>query len=174
MSGDAVTLTEFCERYREALLSFSLPPEQEEFTGMPADTLDLALADPNRHPVVILAGEAPVGFFILHGWEGIGDLVDGGRALLLRAFLVDYAQQGRGYARTAMSLLPAYAERLLPGTEEIVLLVNERNIRAESLYRAAGFQDSGRRRQGTKGPQKLLRRTLGPSRGLPALHGKEE
>ncbi|MNM19281.1 hypothetical protein D3C81_295880 [compost metagenome] len=167
MSGP-VALTPYRAGHREGLLAFTLPQEQEVFTGMPAETLDTALQDDNRDPVVVICGEAPVGFFVLHGWDGIGDIYSGNsRALLLRAYLIDRASQGRGYGRESMALLPDYVERYHPGTEEIVLLVNERNRGAERLYLASGFYDTGLRRLGAKGMQKLLRYDLRPSSARP-------
>lgn len=165
MSGPVgpVALTPYRAGHREGLFAFTLPKEQEVFTGMPAETLEDALQDDNRDPVVVICGAAPVGFFVLHGWDGIGSIYSGSRrALLLRAFLIDRASQGWGYGRAAMALLPDYVECYHPGTEEIVLLVNERNREAERLYLASGFCDTGQRRMGAKGVQKLLRYDLHP------------
>ncbi|BCG57922.1 GNAT family N-acetyltransferase [Paenibacillus sp. URB8-2] len=152
MSG-TVRLTEYEDEFKESLLAFFLPKEQEEFTGMPADTLEPALQDVNRHPTVVVDGDTAVGFFVLHGWEGIDNVYSGGsRAMLFRAFLIDYASQRKGYAKAALELLPSYICARYPGTDEIVLSVNEENIPAERLYLAAGFQDNGLRRMGPKGP----------------------
>ncbi|WP_235949794.1 GNAT family N-acetyltransferase [Paenibacillus apii] len=160
MSG-SIRLVHYEDKYKENLLAFFLPKEQEEFTGMPADTLEPALQDVNRHPTVILDGDTAVGFFVLHGWEGIADVYSGGsRAMLFRAFLIDYASQGKGYAKAAMELLPSYIGTRYPGTNEVVLSVNEENSFALRLYLAAGFQDNGLRRMGPKGPQKILQYPL--------------
>lgn len=35
-----IALASYEEKHREALLAFQLPPEQEEFTGLPSETLD--------------------------------------------------------------------------------------------------------------------------------------
>ncbi|WP_052410108.1 GNAT family N-acetyltransferase [Paenibacillus durus] len=113
--GGTVRLAEYEDKFKESLLTFFLPKEQEEFTGMPADTLEPALRDVNRHPVVVLDGEKAVGFFVLHGWEGINDVYsDGSRAMLFRAFLIDYASQGKGYAKAALRLLPSTSPPDIP------------------------------------------------------------
>ncbi|AHV96235.1 GNAT family N-acetyltransferase [Paenibacillus sabinae] len=160
MSG-SVRLAEYEDKFKESLLAFFLPKEQEEFTGMPADTLEPALRDVNRHPTVILDGDTAVGFFVLHGWDGIADVYRGGsRAMLFRAFLIDYASQGKGYATAALRLLPSFVSTVYPGTDEVVLSVNEENSSALRLYMTAGFQDNGLRRMGPKGPQKILQYPL--------------
>ncbi|MFD1775670.1 GNAT family N-acetyltransferase [Paenibacillus rhizophilus] len=161
MSG-TVRLVEYEDKYKESLLAFFLPKEQEEFTGMPADTLEPALQDVNRHPTVVVEGDKAVGFFVLHGWEGIDNVYSGGsRAMLFRAFLIDYSSQGKGYAKAALRMLPSFVSACYPGTDEIVLSVNEENISALRLYLDAGFQDNGLRRMGPKGPQKILQYTAG-------------
>lgn len=57
-----VRLTLYEEKLREGLLAFQLPAEQAEFTGLPEETIDGALQDEGKVPVVIMAGEKPVGF----------------------------------------------------------------------------------------------------------------
>ncbi|MFE4710781.1 nucleotidyltransferase family protein [Paenibacillus sp. NPDC056722] len=168
----AISLALYQDQYKEALFRFYLPEEQEQFTGMPADTLEEALADENRMAVVILEGERPVGFFILHGGDGISDFYPNPfGALLLRAFLIDYAHQGKGYAKTALLLLPQFVRMHFPTVREVVLAVNERNLPAERLYSQAGFVDHGMRRTGERGLQKILQYDL---HSYPALENPGE
>ncbi|MNH93854.1 hypothetical protein D3C73_464640 [compost metagenome] len=158
----AVSLCLYEEKYKEDLLAFELPPEQAEFTGLPEETLSEALANPDKSAVVIARKEQAVGFFILHRGEGIADFYPNtAGAILLRAFLINYASQGQGLARAAMEQLPGFIRTHFPLIREIVLAVNARNIAAASLYSRAGFLDKGLRRSGHKGPQKVLQYGLG-------------
>lgn len=102
-----------------------------------------------------------MGFFILHTGEGIADFFpDYADAVLLRAFLMDHASQGRGFAKAAMLLLPDLVRRHYPEARQIVLAVNECNTAASQLYLGAGFQDHGLRRSGSKGTQLILQYRL--------------
>lgn len=149
------------EKYKDQLLNFRLPPKQAEFTGLPEQTLQDACSDPGKTGVVIARGERAVGFFVLHTGEGIADFFqDYPGAVLLRAFLMDYASQGQGFAKAAMALLPDFVRTHYPEAQRVVLAVNERNIPAGQLYSRAGFQDNGLRRSGSKGPQRIMQYEL--------------
>ncbi|WP_238655077.1 GNAT family N-acetyltransferase [Paenibacillus piscarius] len=149
------------ERFRDQLLGFQLPAEQLQFTGLPEETLQDIKEDAGKAGVVIAHGERAVGFFILHTGEGITDFFpDYADAVLLRAFLMDYASQGRGFAKAAMLLLPDFVRRHYPEARQLVLAVNERNTAASQLYLRAGFQDHGLRRNGSKGTQLIMQYPL--------------
>ncbi|WP_239565572.1 GNAT family N-acetyltransferase [Brevibacillus fulvus] len=152
----AIKLDFYRAEYEAALRAFQLPDNQLEFTALPAWVLEEALRDPHRYPIVILDGDEPVGFFILHEGEGIAPFTDNPQALLLRAFLIDFRKQGKGYAKAGMGLLPAFVAEHFPGKEEVVLAVNMRNLPAKRLYEKVGFRDRGETRMGAKGPQHLL------------------
>ncbi|MGN7762709.1 nucleotidyltransferase family protein [Paenibacillus sp. 22594] len=159
-----ISLCFYEEKYKEDLLAFELPPEQAEFTGLPGETLSEALANPGKTAVVIAEGGRALGFFILHRGEGIADFYrDTTRAILLRAFLINYASQGQGVAKAALAQLPGFLRTHFPSVREIVLAVNEKNISAGNLYSGAGFLDQGLRRSGHKGSQKVLHYALGES-----------
>lgn len=156
-----ISLVLYEENFKEQLMAFQLPPEQAEFTALPSETLDAALSDPDKLAVVIAVDSQAAGFFILHTGKRIAEFYkDYQGAVLVRAFLVDYACQGRGIAKAAMALLPAFVRIHLPAVHEIVLTVNERNLAAGHLYLGAGFRDHGLRRTGSKGPQKILQYDL--------------
>ncbi|MEK4008821.1 GNAT family N-acetyltransferase [Paenibacillus sp. FSL H3-0333] len=145
------------QTFRDQLLSFQLPAEQAQFTRLPEETLQDLREDAGKAGVVIAHEERAVGFFILHTGEGISNFYqDYEGAVLLRAFLMDYASQGRGFAKAAMALLPDFIRRHYPEARQMVLAVNERNTAASQLYLRAGFQDHGLRRSGSKGTQLIL------------------
>ncbi|WP_134684953.1 GNAT family N-acetyltransferase [Brevibacillus migulae] len=151
-----VTLCFYRPEHSAGLSAFYLPEEQKQFTALPAEVLSESLRDSNRHPVVITAGEKPVGFFVLHHGKEIGPFTSNERALLLRAFSIDHVHQGMGYAKAAMLLLPAFTAKHFPDLTEIVLAVNARNLAAKRLYEKTGFQDKGITRMGKNGLQHVL------------------
>jgi RimJ/RimL family protein N-acetyltransferase len=152
-----VRLAPVAPELRERLLALAPRPEQERFSGSLAETLPAAEADPEREPVAILAGDEPVGFFVLHRGPAAGELAPEPRDVLLRAFLVDAAAQGRGIATRALAALPDFVSERLPGVRRIVLSVNVRNPVAIRTYARAGFADSGALYHGgAAGPQHVF------------------
>ncbi|MGW5878208.1 GNAT family N-acetyltransferase [Nocardiopsis terrae] len=158
---------------RRVLPEHRLPPEQLRFTGLPAQTLPDADSDPERFPyaVVALAGAltdpataraACAGFGVLDRAVR-SQLVDAPeRAVLLRAYYVTPQWQGRGVGRTSCSppLLDGLAVEVAPHAEEIVLCVNQSNLPAQRVYRAAGFGFTGNTVPGDAGPQDVMSRPL--------------
>ena len=160
------------EKYKQQLLDFRLPAEQAEFTGLPEETLQDACEDHGKMGVIIARDNRAVGFFVLHAGEGIADFFqDYFGAVLLRAFLMDHASQGQGFAKAAMALLPEFVRVHYPEAQQIVLAVNERNLPAAQLYSRAGFQDHGLRRTGSKGNQLILQYELSGAPAIPSVHG---
>ena len=152
-----VRLAPAAPELRDRLLRIAARPEQERFAGRLADTLPAAEADPDREPVAILEGDEPVGFFVLHRGPAAGELAPAPRDVLLRAFVVDAAAQGRGIATRALARLPGYVGARLPGARRIVLSVNVRNPVAIRTYARAGFADTGELyRGGASGPQHVF------------------
>jgi RimJ/RimL family protein N-acetyltransferase len=152
-----VSLAPAAPDLRDRLLALAARPEQERFSGPLAETLPAAEADPDREPVAILDNGVPVGFFVLHRGPGAGVLAPQARDVLLRAFLVDAAAQGRGIATRALATLPDFVAARLPGVHRIVLTVNVENPVAIRTYRRAGFADSGEvYHGGTSGPQHVF------------------
>jgi RimJ/RimL family protein N-acetyltransferase len=154
-----VKLTFFEEKYREELFRFELPEEQAQFTSLPQDTLDEALAE-NQHPVVIVSDDRPVGFFVLKMGDSMQQLVGNERAMLIRTLSVHKTYQGKGYTKTGMCILPSFVQQHFPDVDELMLAVNKRNTAAETLYKRVGFVDRGIRREGPVGMQKILQYAL--------------
>ncbi|TLS36422.1 GNAT family N-acetyltransferase [Pseudalkalibacillus caeni] len=151
-----ISLCDYKTEHYAALEAFFLPEEQKQYTAMPAAALEKCLTDPDRHPIVILAGEIPVGFFVLHSGEAIKSFSDNPKAILIRALSIDISNQGKGYGKLAMMMAPEFVSRNFNGIDEIVLAVNKRNIAAKKLYEKAGFQFEGTMREGRIGPQYIL------------------
>ncbi|MDP4097370.1 GNAT family N-acetyltransferase [Paenibacillus sp. P96] len=151
--NEEIQLALYEEKYQEQLMNFYLPEEQAQYTALPSEALDVALQDPNRMPVVILDGAKTVGFFVLHGGPDISKFTPDSHALLLRAFSVNHEDQGKGYARRSLVLLPAFIEKNFKEVKVVVLAVNKRNVTAQKAYLKSGFMDTGRETGGKYGPQ---------------------
>ncbi|MDD9268149.1 GNAT family N-acetyltransferase [Paenibacillus sp. GCM10023248] len=146
----------YTSAYREALFSFHLPEEQQQFTGMPRDMLPIALEDEHRYPVCIVADGRPVGFFILYDGEERFEYSDHANSLVLRAFSINHAEQGHGHAKAALLQLKAFVSKHFPAVAEIALAVNFKNDPARHVYLCCGFYDSGRTKMGRNGGQHIL------------------
>ena len=146
---------------RDRVLALGPRPDQRVFAGAPVETLPVAEADPRRQPVAIVADGEPVGFCVLHRGPGPGGLAPAQSDLLLRAFCVDAAAQGRGIATRALRGLPGFVAQHFPGVRRVVLTVNTRNPAAIRAYRNAGFLDRGELYHGgADGPQHILELAL--------------
>lgn len=159
--SSTVELTLYRPEHKADLALFHLPEEQLQFTALPVDSLEEALTDPQRYPIVIIAEHKVVGFFVLHTGQGILDYdlyIDTPLAevMLIRALLIDSGHQGKGYASKAMQLLPAWVKYHFPFIHELILAVNERNLAAQHTYTVAGFEDLGHRPIGLAGPQRIM------------------
>ncbi|WP_223830219.1 GNAT family N-acetyltransferase [Nocardiopsis quinghaiensis] len=160
---------------RRAVLRHRLPPGQRGHVKPPVTTLPAADADPARTPFAVTAAGLPVadaagaravcaGFGVLDRAVHVRDLVpDPARAVLLRAFYLTTAWQGRGVGRAVCSapLLDRLASDVAPHATELVLCVNEANHAASRVYRAAGFAFTGHRLlDGTGETQSVMTRPL--------------
>lgn len=158
---ETVHLAFFMPPHLDALSHFELAESQLPFTSLPKEALHIALnARDERFPVTIMKMELPVGFFVLHIGEGIRDYTSNPKAVLLRAFSINYSQQRKGYAKTALQQLPEFVKMHFPDKNEIVLSVNTKNMPAISAYLKAGFRDRGEMHMGRSGPNHLLHFTL--------------
>ncbi|HJE58973.1 MAG TPA: GNAT family N-acetyltransferase [Nocardiopsis listeri] len=158
---------------RKELLDHELPPEQLRFTGLPAQTLPEADADPARLPYAIVVGEAVIdgereararcaGFGVLDANVGALPVDAPERAVLMRAYYVTPQWQGRGVGRTSCAppLLDRSVSTVAPNAEKIVLCVNRANLSAQRAYAAAGFAFTGNIVPGNAGPQYVMARPL--------------
>ena len=148
-----VELVHFSKKYETQLHSFELPEEQEQFTALPKKITEVA---DGQYRIVILSENEPVGFFLLHATDRVKDYSDNPRAMLLTAFSINHAHQGKGYAKQGMSLLREFVQKEFPDCNEIVLAVNHKNIPAQKLYMKVGFKDTGRRKIGKIGEQYIM------------------
>lgn len=153
-----VPLLDGASDLRDAVVRLRPLPEQERFSSAAAHTLPDADADPQRTPFTVLSGDVPIGFGVLDRDGYLADLVDAPeRAVLLRAFYLDAAWQGRGLGTAAARGVRGLVRQVHADVDLVVLTVNERNPRAVAAYTRAGFVDTGvRYLGGDAGPQHVL------------------
>jgi len=101
-------------------------------------------------------GKQLVTFFVLHEKEGVTPYSSNEQALLIRSFSTDFYEQGKGYAKTALQLLPDFVRKHFPYINELVLGVNVPNRAAQELYKRCGFVDEGRQAMGLRDELKVM------------------
>ena len=149
-----------------AVAELELGPGQEQFVGDPLRMALTGLAEESRRPYVIESLGRAVGVLTLQaGAAGLAGWPDDDSAWLLRGFLIDRRQQGKGLGPLGAAAAVAAAAKLSVrhGTGEtgVVLSVNEANLAGLSAYRRAGFEDRGQYSGGSAGPQRIMFRGFG-------------
>lgn len=148
-----------------AVAGLELAPGQHDFVGDPLRMVLAGLAEDSRRPFVIEAGGDAVGVLTLQaGAARLAGWPDDDSAWLLRGFLIDRRQQGRGLGPLATAAAVEAAAKLTArqgsGEAGVVLSVNERNTAGLSAYRSAGFVDHGPYLGGSSGPQRTMYRSF--------------
>ncbi|MGE8207789.1 GNAT family N-acetyltransferase [Heyndrickxia sp. NPDC080065] len=156
-SLNGVELHVYKPEFFDALKDFNLPKEQEQFTALPSEMLEVSH---ERHPIVILSDNEPVGFFVLHSSARVKEYTDNPDAMLLTAFSVNHLHQGKGFAKKGLQQLNTFIHQEFPTCNEVVLAVNKRNIPAQKLYEKVGYEDTGRRKMGKIGEQLIFSLSL--------------
>lgn len=151
--NDTLELRHFIDEHMDILNSFELPKEQVQFTSLPNNYKEVT---EGQYRIVILYDNEPVGFFLLHSTDRVEEYSDNPQAMLLTAFSINQAKQGKGYAKRAMFLLREFVKTEFPNCNEIVLAVNQKNTPAQKLYVKAGFQDTGISKMGPIGEQYIM------------------
>ncbi|WP_245489003.1 GNAT family N-acetyltransferase [Mesorhizobium sp. M7D.F.Ca.US.004.03.1.1] len=118
---------------RALVAALELAPEQMDFVASNAESLEEAETDEDARPRVIMAGTRIVGFLMYDASED--------EALVYR-FMIDRAQQGKGYGKAALrALLDEIGN--LAHVREVSICYEPENEAARHLYRAAGFVEQG-------------------------------
>ncbi|MFJ7731725.1 GNAT family N-acetyltransferase [Lysinibacillus sp. NPDC097231] len=149
----AIELVHFLEDYVDVLNNFELPNEQSRFTALPKE---ISIEKVGQYPIVILSDNVPVGFFVLHATERVKEYSNNPKAMLLTALSIDHKHQGNGYAKKGMLALSEFIKGKFKECDEVVLVVNHKNIPAQNLYLNVGFVDNGERRMGPIGEQIVM------------------
>ncbi|MTD31029.1 GNAT family N-acetyltransferase [Planomicrobium sp. YIM 101495] len=137
-------------------VTYDLPSDQLEFTGLPQEIIKRDAANPLKHLVVIKVGGEVGGFFELDESADRDKYTDKPKALLMRGYSVNPKLQGRGVGSGSLAALPVFVRKEFPSFEEVVLGVNVRNKPAQKMFERAGFVDTGRRVVGRSGEQLVM------------------
>jgi RimJ/RimL family protein N-acetyltransferase len=156
----SVTLDFYKEEYKAKLSDYHLSEEQSRYAPVPLNALLKCEEDSTRDPVVILYNGEPVGFFVLHGWEGVKAYSDNKDAILLRGYSINSKFQGKGIANESLLVLESFVKKEFPSKKEIILAVNHKNKIAQHVYKKGGFVDKGIRVMGRKGELFILHKEL--------------
>lgn len=159
-------------RLLAAVLALDPGPDQERYCMPAARTYPPASADPHRVPFAVVRraqgggpdSEVPVGFGVLDRRGHLEHLLDDpAKGLLLRAFYVDRAHQGRGYGSAAARAARGLAHAVEPAAQLLVLCVHTSNAAGLRAYAKAGFVDTGGRWQPRAAdPQVVMAAALQP------------
>ena len=120
---------------RAAVEALRLAADQTDLVASNVESLAEADEDAGARPRAVVADGRIVGFLMY-------ELFEGGRAANIYRFMIDRAEQGRGYGRAALARLldEITAE---PGVEEIEICYMPENDGARRLYAKAGFVEVG-------------------------------
>lgn len=136
---------------------------QRKFVGEPLRMMLVALEEESRYPFAVDTNGAAVGVFTLQsGAATLAGWPDDDSVWLLRGFLIDRRQQGKGLGTLAADAAVREAAKLTAdlgsGQAGVVLSATELNPGALAAYRKAGFEDRGRYEGGDAGPQRTMYR----------------
>ncbi len=138
---------------------------QRKFVGDPLRMMLVALEEESRYPFAVDVNGTAVGVFTLQrGAATLAGWPDDDSVWLLRGFLIDRHQQGKGLGTLAADAAVREAAKLTAGLGSgqagVVLSVNELNPGGQAAYRKAGFEDRGRYDGGDAGPQRTMYRAF--------------
>jgi ribosomal protein S18 acetylase RimI-like enzyme len=154
----------------DAVEAIALAPGQDDFVLLPRATLPVALDEPSRTPFAVVeqgaggtggAAAGVVGFGVLdrHGYlEQVLDAPE--RTVLLRAFCIAAAHQGRGVGTAAARAARGLAASAAPSADLVVLTVSTTNAAGLRAYGRAGFVDTGARYAGSRGEEHVMAATV--------------
>ena len=139
--------------------------EQRTFVGDPLRMMLVGLEEESRYPFAIDSNGTAVGVLTLQtGAATAAGWADDDSVWLLRGFLIDRRQQGKGLGTLAGGAAVLAAAKLTAalggGQAGVVLSVNELNPAGRSAYRKAGFEDHGQYLGGHAGPQRTMYRAF--------------
>lgn len=144
---------------RAEVLQLAVLPSQIAFVGFIDEVLKAL--EPTEDAHVIAADNCVVGFFLLDHAYHLNYAFAQPDELGFRCYFIDYRQQGKGYGKASLSLLPSYLREHYRDYSAVVLTVNCRNAAAIQLYRTGGFQDTGQLYHGgSAGPQHIMHLSL--------------
>ncbi|MEM5461943.1 pyridoxal-phosphate dependent enzyme [Paraburkholderia phytofirmans] len=123
-----------------------------------------------EHPFSIDVCDGVAGFFVLREKSALPEWAPGD-AMTLHSFRIGRTYQGKGYGKSATTLIPEWVTSNRPEANRVMLAVNRRNAGARRLYLGSGFQETGATYPGPTGLQDILEYKLPqPSRRILCGH----
>ena len=139
-STDALSLREITKETVKSILALKVAEGQEDLVGDNGNSLAQALFEEKAWYRGIYAGDDPVGFVMLS--------IDREKPeFYLWRFMIDEAQQGKGYGKSAMELLIELI-RSEPTSTEFTLHVMDLPHSARAFYESLGFEATGEVEEG--------------------------
>ncbi len=108
----------------------------EEYLCCNAVSVAESKFDLTMHPKALYADDTLIGFFMYRHTEE-----DAGTATICR-FMIDHAFQGKGLGRQALHCILEYLKA--QGIQTVVLMIDDANKIAKSLYLSFGFSFTGK------------------------------
>lgn len=156
-----LTLVNYQDNREDRARVAAYPLEDPTFTATPQQALAIARDDDRRLPLMVLNATEMVGFLVLITGADVQEVgANPATAVLIRSLSIAETQRGRGFAATALTLLPAFVRQRYPAATELTLAVDHGNLPAQKLYAKVGYVDTGRRGYGTYGEQIILTQAL--------------
>lgn len=148
-----------------AVVALNLSDAQLAYVSPVATMLALTRHHSAFYPYAIYADGRAVGFFLLNFDPRTTAHYRAPQGVGLEGFVIDLAEQGKGYGPAALGALGAFLREAHPEVLEVNLTVNCANTAAIRAYLKAGFEDTGRLYEGGRsGPQHIFRLPLNASR----------
>ena len=134
-----IKLLELTEEIREQCLGLKVSAEQAQYISSVEDSLRAAADEADvARPFAICADGKIVGFTVFAFDEAYEDPND---RYWLWKYMIDETQQGKGYGTAALREVIRYFKE--HGAVNIRLSTKETNTSALSMYRKAGFRETG-------------------------------
>ena len=142
MSADRVSLREVTQQNLQAVLALAVREDQAHLVASNAKSIAEAYFHPEAWFRAIYAGETPVGFLMLHDESLRPEPRQDGFYYLWR-FMIDAAQQRKGYGRRALALLLEHVAGR-PNADVLLTSCLPGPGSAEPFYRRFGFEPTGK------------------------------
>lgn len=137
LDAASIELRDVTQDNFDSVIGLRVAEDQREFLNPNVEAIAWAYVFPETTPLVIYAGEIPVGL------ASYGYIPADGRCWIVH-FMIDEGAQRKGIGRAGLERLLARMEAVSGGAD-IAVAVNPENVAAIHLYEAFGFVDTGRR-----------------------------
>lgn len=137
-----VALREITPEILPAVLELRVSEDQERYVAGNEKSIAEASAHPEAWCRAICAGDAPVGFLMLHD-ENLRPEPRRSDFYFLWRLMVDARRQGRGYGRRGVELLIEHVRRR-PNAHTLLTTCHRGPGSPEGFHRRLGFRPTGR------------------------------